>query len=181
MDKAIWISLVGLVGWFALKGLGLGLWTWQTSISVGVLWHFTAMTALSLLNAKKELEHKTVLFLNRWKDGARSTARHTLIISCGMAFWYYGVAPGALEKHKFNQIQSVESALGTEDTFSDLQAQHPELLGRTRLEVLEMQINNIEVFYSPVFFIGLSLLLWLVVGFLTVALIDFIWQRIWRN
>lgn len=181
MAKSIWISLAGLLGWFALKGIGLGFWSWQLSISIGVLWHFTVMTVLSIFSAKQGLEKNIQSFFERWKNGAKNTARHTLLITFGMAMWYYGIATGALEKQKLSQIETVRKTLGTSTSYSELQAQHPELMGRTRDDVMKIQMNNIKVFYSPVFFIGLSLLLWLMAGFITVGLMDVIWQQIWSS
>jgi hypothetical protein len=181
MAKSIWLSLAGLLGWFALKGIGLGFWSWQLSISIGVLCHFSVMTALSVLSAHQGLEKNIQSFLERCKNGVKNTARHTLLITCGMAMWYYGIAPGALEKQKLSQIETVRKTLGTSTSYTELQAQHPELMGRTRDDVMKIQMNNIKVFYSPVFFIGLSLLLWLMAGIIIVVLMDVIWQRIWSS
>ena len=181
MDKSLVISLLGLLGWFVLKVLGLGTWTWETSISAGVLWHFTAMTTLSVVGARENWKQQGEHFLERWKNSGRKTARHALIISIGMGLWYYIIAPGALETQKRLQIEKVHQALGNPETYAELQALQPELEHRTRDEVLATQMNNLNVFYSPQFFIGLSLLLWLFVGLISAALMDLIWQRIWSR
>ena len=181
MDKSLILSLCGLLGWFVLKVLGLGTWTWETSISFGVLWHFTVMTALSIQGAHAGRLESSEHFLERWKIIGRQTSRHALFISIGMGLWYYAISPGALETQKRSQIEQVQQALGTPESYANLQALQPELDGRTRDEILSTQLNNLDVFYSPQFFIGLSLLLWLFVGLFIAALMDFIWQRVWSQ
>jgi hypothetical protein len=78
MAKSIWLSLAGLLGWFALKGIGLGFWSWQLSISIGVLCHFSVMTALSVLSAHQGLER---IFNPFWNDG-RMGSKIRLVIHC---------------------------------------------------------------------------------------------------
>ena len=98
-----------------------------------------------------------------------------------MGLWYYVIAPGALENQKRSQIEQVQQALGDQNSFEVLQVAQPELSHLSREDVLKTQMNNLDVFYSPVFFIGLSLLMWLFVGLFSAALMDLIWQRIWSH
>ncbi len=179
MDKFLLVSFGGLLGWFALKLLGLGTWTWQMSISIGVLWHFTTILVLAIICARESLKLTDSHFLERWKNSAQKTSKHALLLTLSMGVWYYVVAPGALEKQKQSQVDQVRQALGNDVAYAALQDEQPELENRSREDILETQMKNLEVFYSPLFFIGLSLLLWLFVGLASAAMMDLIWQRIW--
>lgn len=181
MGKSSAISLIGLAGWFALKLYGLGTLPWESSITMGVLWHFTTFIALAVFGARAGFQSQEEHFLDRWKSSAQGTARHALLVSVAMGLWYYIIAPGALENQKRSQIEQVQQALGNSSSFESLQAAQPELSHLSREDVLKTQMNNLDVFYSPVFFIGLSLLMWLFVSLFSAALMDLIWQRIWSH
>jgi hypothetical protein len=66
-----------------------------------------------------------------------------------------------------------------DDSFAQLVASSPQLLDADRSEIVERQHANIEVFFSPVFYIGMATLAWSFIGLIVSAIFAFIWPKIW--
>ena len=175
------ISFLGLIGWFAIKFMALGIWSWETSTSAGFFWHLLVVTALAAFSAKINTPSRLMGFLGRWKSAARATVGYTILATVAMGAWYFVIAKGGLEARRQEQIDNVYAALGTNEAFQKLVATQPELEGLSRESILETQLNNLEVFYSPLLYLGLAMLAWMCISMLLSAVVDLIWQVIWRT
>ncbi|MGY8942292.1 MAG: hypothetical protein ACKVJH_09700 [Flavobacteriales bacterium] len=181
MGRIRLISFFGLIGWFAIKFMVLGLWSWETSTSAGFFWHLLVVTVLAAFSAQINTQSMLMGFFDRWKAAARATVGYAILATAAMGAWYFVIAKGGLEARKQEQIDNVYTALGTNEAFQKLVATQPELEGLSRESILETQLNNLDVFYSPLLYLGLAMLAWMCISMLLSAVVDVLWQAIWRT
>ena len=181
MGRIRLISFFGLIGWFAIKFMVLGIWSWETSTSAGFFWHLLVVTVLAAFSAQINTQSMLMGCFDRWKAAARATVGYAILATAAMGAWYFVIANGGLEARKQEQIDNVYAALGTNEAFQNLVATQPELEGLSRESILETQLNNLDVFYSPLLYLGLAMLAWMCISMLLSAVVDVLWQAIWRT
>lgn len=180
MAKTGIISLLGIGAWLVYKWFALGLLTWEQSTQGGVFWNLLMIVILAVIGTHTSgKERPRPPFIERWKRTARGTMTYVISSILAMGTWYFGIAKGAMEARKFEQVQAIYNALGTDAAFERLVLTQPALAELNRITVLETQLANLDIFYAPVFYLGIALLAWSFVALGLTAFIGFIWNRIW--
>ena len=178
MAKIRLLFAAGIAGWFALKLYGLGTWTWEQSNQAGILWNLACVTSVAaLLGFVHRHEH---MFLHRWKSMAKTTVLYSFLLSCSMGLWYYGLVPETIEQRKKEQLELLEVFVNDSEALADVQSANATLGQQSADEIYAQQAENLEVFFSPVFFIGTVLMVWIFSAAVLAAIFAAVMPRIWN-
>jgi len=100
-----------------------------------------------------------------------------LILTLGL--WYYGVVPDAIEQRKEQQLELLGSMTNDPVAFAQFIASNPALADRTSEEVYTQQAENLNVFFSPVFYLGTVAMAWVFASLIITAIFTWVWERVW--
>ena len=178
MDRSWTVLLIALISWIALKFLGLGSWTWETSNQYGIFLNLGWLTVISAMESYHALQRETN-FLDRWKSSARKALRYSLLLIPTLGIWYYAIVPESIEQRKNQQLQLLESMTSDPVLFAQFLASNPALADRTPQEVYNQQAENIQVFFSPIFYLGTVAMAWVFGALIVTAIFTWIWGRVW--
>ncbi|MBO74821.1 MAG: hypothetical protein CMD33_06085 [Flavobacteriales bacterium] len=167
----------GIVAWFAIKLYGLGTWTWEQSNQAGIFWNLACVTGVAALAALAH-RNKTV-FIERWKSVAKTTVLYSVLLTCSMGIWYYGMVPETLNQRKEEQLNLLKEFVNDPTELAELQNTNAALDPQSIDVIYAQQAANIEVFFSPLFFLGTVLLIWIFVAVILSAVFAAIMPRIW--
>lgn len=181
MDKLRLLFIAGPATWFGLKYFALGTWTWENSTKFGILLNLGFITLIAALAAHEAHGEKTGDFIERWKHASRKTLSYALVLPFLLGAWYYGLASDALDNRVALKKEQATEQIMNNESFEQLVASSPQLLDADRSEIVERQHANIEVFFSPVFYIGMATLAWSFIGLIVSAIFAFIWPKIWSS
>ena len=165
MDKLRLLFIAGPATWFGLK--------------FGILLNLGFITLIAALAAHQAHGEKTGDFIERWKHASRKTLSYALVLPFLLGAWYYGTASDALDNRVALKKEQATEQIMNDDSFAQLVASSSQLLDADRSEIVERQHANIEVFFSPVFYIGMATLAWSFIGLIVSAIFAFIWPKIW--
>ena len=178
MAKIRQIFAVGIAGWFVLKLHGLGTWTWEQSNQAGILWNLAFVTSVAALMG---YIHRNVdVFLVRWKNVAKTTVLYGLVLSCSMGIWYYALVPKTINQRKKEQLELLEEFINDHNALGAIQDSNAALGQQSAEEILAQQAANLEVFFSPLFFIGTVLMVWIFTAAVLSAIFAAVMPRIWN-
>lgn len=179
MAKIRLLFAAGIAGWFALKLYGLGTWTWEQSNQAGILWNLACVTSFAALLG---YIHRDVdVFLVRWKNAAKTTVLYGFLLSCSMGLWYYALVPETIEQRKTEQLELLEAFVNDSEALADVQSTNATLGQQSADEIYAQQAENLEVFFSPVFFIGTVLMVWIFTAAVLAAIFAAVMPRIWNT
>jgi hypothetical protein len=179
MDKLRLLFFAGPAAWFGLKYYALGTLTWENSTKFGILLNFGFLTLVAAISTHRAYRLQAEDFIERWKQAARKTLSYALILPVVLGAWYYGIASDALESRIILKKEQATDQIMDDESFAQLAASSPQLLDADRTEIAERQHANIEVFFSPIFYIGMATLAWSFVGLILSAIFALIWPKIW--
>ena len=178
MDKSWLLLLVALASWITLKIIGLGTWTWEASNQYGILLNLGWLTVISAMEAYNAIDQDSS-FITRWKISARKALRYAVFLILTLGFWYYGVVPDAIEQRKEQQLELLGSMTNDPVAFAQFIASNPALADRTSEEVYTQQAENLNVFFSPVFYLGTVAMAWVFASLIITAIFTWVWARVW--
>ena len=178
MAKIRVLFATGIAAWFALKLYGLGTWTWEQSNQAGIFWNLACVTSIAALLSY--IHRAEEAFLVRWKHVAKTTVLYSFLLSCSMGIWYYGLVPETIEQRKTEQLDLLESFVNDSEALSDVQRTNTTLGRQSADEIFAQQAANLEVFFSPVFFIGTVLMVWIFTGAALAAIFAAVMPKIWN-
>jgi hypothetical protein len=178
MDKIRVLFAVGIAAWFALKLYGLGTWTWEQSNQAGILWNLACVTSVAALLGYVHREQND--FLVRWKNVAKTTVLYSFLLSCSMGIWYYGLVPETIEQRKTEQLELLEQFVNNPAALEDVQRTNTTLGRQSADDIYAQQAANLEVFFSPVFFIGTVLMVWIFTAAALAAIFTAVMPKIWN-
>ncbi len=181
MDKLRLLYVGGPLAWLAMKYYALGTWTWEDSTQYGILLNLAFLTSVAALGTHHAYQQHGLDFLERWKFASRKTLSFALLLPLGLGIWYYGIASDALEARKAIKMQQVEAQILNDASFEELVTDNPLLLESDRVSIVQRQQSNIEVFFSPVFYLGMAAMAWSFTGLFIAAIFAFIWPKIWAT
>ena len=181
MDKLRLFYVGGPLAWLALKYYALGTWTWEDSTQYGILLNLALLTSVAAFGTHEAYQRYGTDFLERWKHASRKTLSFALLLPLGLGLWYYGIASDALEARKTQKMQQVEAQILNDENFETLARENPVLLESDRASIVQRQQSNIEVFFSPVFYLGMAAMAWSFTGLFIAAIFAFIWPKIWAT
>ena len=179
MGRLRLLFLIGPIAWFTLKYLALGSWTWEASTKGGILLNLGVLTIVAAVGTHQAYVDHSQDFLSRWKGAARKTLQYALILPVSLGIWYYGIASDALQSRKQLQKDQVEMQILDDENFEKITAGNPQLLLENRQEIVDRQHANIEIFFSPIFYIGMATMAWSFAGLIVAAIFALIWPKIW--
>ena len=180
MGKQYAIITIGIVCWLVTKAAGLGTWSWEVSNQIGALVNLGFMTAIAAQSAYYSHQDGPKHFLDRWKESAKPAVFYAFALTAVMGIWYYLLAPGAIEQRKAHQIELVTAVFEDPTAFGDLVDEHPELQGKENSQLLSTQIENIQLFFSPVFYLGIAMMTWIFTGLALAVCFTVLMPRIWK-
>ena len=178
MAKIRLLFTAGITGWFALKLYGLGTWTWEQSNQAGILWNLACVTSVAALMSY--IHRNADVFLDRWKNVAKTTVLYSFLLSCSMGLWYYGRVPETIEQRKTEQLELLEAFVNDPEALADVQSTNATLGQQSADEIYAQQAENLEVFFSPVFFIGTVLMVWIFTAAAPAAIFTAVIPKIWN-
>lgn len=179
MDKLRLLFFAGPAAWFGLKYYALGTWTWENSTKFGILLNLGVLTVVSAVATHRAYRLHPGDFLERWKRAARKTLSYALVLPFALGAWYYGIASDALNNRVELKKEQATEQIMDDEIFAQLAASSPQLLDADRKEIKERQHANIDLLFSPVFFVGMATLAWSFVGLALSAIFALIWPKIW--
>ena len=168
----------GIAAWFAIKLYGLGTWTWEQSNQAGILWNLACVTSVAALMGY--IHRNEDVFLVRWKNVAKTTVLYGLVLSCSMGIWYYGLVPETIEQRKTEQLEVARGIRQRPQRTRRVQDSNAALGHQSAEEIFTQQAANLEVFFSPLFFIGTVLMVWIFTAAVLSAIFAAVMPRIWN-
>ena len=178
MAKIRLLFATGIAAWFAIKLYGLGMWTWEQSNQAGILWNLACVTSVAALMGY--IHRNEDVFLVRWKNVAKTTVLYSFLLSCSMGLWYYGLVPETIEQRKTEQLKLLEAFVNDSDALADVQSTNTTLGQQSADEIYAQQAENLEVFFSPIFFIGTVLMVWIFSAAVLAAIFAAVMPKIWN-
>ncbi len=179
MAKIRLAFVAGLAGWLLVKLYGLGSWTWEQSNQVGLFINLAFVTGIA---AYAGYAHRKIEgFFSRWKPAARTTLLYSLILSIVMGSWYYAIVPETIELRKQEQLEMLQAFVEDAEQLQTMKDTNPAMAAMSPDEIFTQQAANIEVFFSPVFFMGTVLMVWIFSGALLSAVFSWLMPRIWNQ
>lgn len=178
MAKIRVLFATGIAAWFAIKLYGLGTWTWEQSNQAGIFWNLACVTGIAALMAYMHRDERA--FLHRWKSTAKTTVLYGFLLSCSMGIWYYAVVPETLNQRKEEQLQLLRDFVNNPEALGAVQGTNATLGQQSAEEIYAQQAANLEVFFSPLFFIGTVLMVWIFSAAALSAIFAAIMPRIWN-
>lgn len=179
MDKTRLAFVLGLATWVLAKLYGLGSWTWEQSNQVGILLNLAWLTGLAGYAAYC---HRSLpAFIVRWKSTAKSVVLYSLLLTCTMGVWYYAVVPETIQQRKQEQLALLEEFVNDPSELAVFQGANSALKTQSPEQILEQQAANLELFFSPMFFLGTVLMVWIFSAALISALTAAAIPRIWND
>ena len=179
MDKLRLLFFAGPLTWLALKYYALGTWTWENSTKFGILLNLAFVTIVAAYATHLAYKSHGHDFLERWKQVSRKTLTYALIMPAILGLWYYFLAADALASRQTLKKNQATEQIMDETAFAEMVATNPQLLDTDRNEIIKRQHANIDVFFSPVFYIGMATLAWSFVGLILSAIFALILPKIW--
>ena len=179
MAKVRVLFATGIAAWYALKLYGLGTWTWEQSNQAGILWNLACVTSIAALLGY--IHRDEAVFLMRWKNVAKTTVLYSFLLSCSMGIWYYGIVPETIEQRKTEQLELLEAFVSDPEALADVQSTNTTLGRQSADEIYAQQEANLEVFFSPVFFIGTVLMVWIFTAAALAATFAAVLPKIWNE
>ena len=179
MGKIRIAFVAGLVSWLLLKLYGLGTWTWDQSDQAGMFLNLAFVTGIAAYAAY--CHRNAEGFFHRWKPIARVTLLYSLSLCLVMGLWYYVLVPETIELRKQEQLDMLRAFVDDADQLQAMKDGNPALSAMSANEIFEQQAANIEVFFSPIFFLGTVLMVWIFSGALLSALFTALMPRIWNR
>lgn len=180
MDKPFAILTIGILCWIAAKVYGLGTWSWEVSNQVGSLINLGFMTAIAARAAYTSFQNGTKHFLDHWKEAAKPSVFFAFLLTAVMGSWYYVAAPGTIAQRKAQQIEVISDFFNDPQSFEAFVAEHPEFKGKDPNQMLSTQIENIDIYFSPLFYLGIAMMTWIFTGMLLAACFTLLIPRIWK-
>lgn len=179
MAKVRLVFALGLVSWVLAKLYGLGSWTWEQSNQAGILLNLAWVTGLSGYAAyhHRALPH----FIERWKTTAKSAVLYSLLLTAIMGLWYYVLVPETIELRMREQLTLLEEFVNNPVELAAVQQANSALNAQSPQEILAQQKANLELFFSPLFFLGTVLMVWIFAAALISALSAAAIPRIWNE
>ena len=178
MAKIRLLFAAGIAGWLVLKLYGLGIWTWEQSNQVGILWNLAFVTAVAALMGY--IHRNVEVFLVRWKNVAKTTVLYGLVLSCSMGIWHYALVPETINQRKKEQLELLEEFVNDTNALGAVQDSNATLGQQSAEEIFTQQAANLEVFFSPHFFIGTVLMVWICTAAVLSAIFAAVMPRIWN-
>ena len=182
MDKIRLFFVFGIAAWFTVKLYGLGTWSWEQSNQAGIFLNLACVIGITTLAAYQRKNE--VNFILRWKNVSKTAVMYSFFLSCSMGVWYYGIVPETIEQRKKQQLQMLQDFINDPAELSAVQRMNPAMGEQSRDAIYAKQAANIEVFFSPLFFIGTVLISWIftaaVLSAIFAALIPRIWNGKWE-
>ena len=181
MGRLRLLFVIGPIAWFTLKYLALGSWTWEASTKWGILLNLGFLTVVAAVATHQAYVDHAQDFLSRWKGASRKTLQYALILPVSLGAWYYGIAADALQSRMRMQKDQVAIQILDDVHFEKITDENPQLLLENRQEIVDRQHANIEVFFSPIFYIGMATMAWSFAGLMVSAIFALIWPKIWAS
>lgn len=179
MAKLRLVFALGLASWMLAKLYGLGSWTWEQSNQVGILLNLAWITGLSGYAA---YHHRALTdFIERWKTTAKSAVFYSLLLTFVMGLWYYVLVPETMELRMQEQLALLEEFVNDPVELAAVQQANSALSAQSPQEILAQQKANLELFFSPLFFLGTVLMVWIFTAALISALSAAAIPRIWND
>ena len=170
---------LGLSFWFMSKLYGLGTWTWEQSNQVGIFLNLAWLTGIAGYAAY--LHRGMPSFINRWKLTAKSAVLYSLLLTCTMGLWYYAFVPETIELRKQEQLTLLEQFVNDPTELAAVRDANSALRALSPEQILEQQTANLELFFSPLFFLGTVLMVWIFSAAIISALFAAAIPRIWNE
>ena len=170
---------LGVLSWVLVKLYGLGTWTWEQSNQAGILLNLAWFTGLSGYAAF--LNRKMPSFVTRWKTTSKAALLYSLFLTCTMGMWYYVLVPESIQQRKLEQLTILENFVNNPTELAAVQEANSALSAQSAGQILEQQAANLELFFSPLFFLGTVLMVWIFTGVLISVVMAAIIPRIWNR
>jgi hypothetical protein len=97
-----------------------------------------------------------------------------------MGIWYYGLVPETIEQRKTEQLELLEQFVNNPAALEDVQRTNTTLGRQSADDIYAQQAANLEVFFSPVFFIGTVLMVWIFTAAALAAIFTAVMPKIWN-
>ncbi len=179
MAKIRLVFATGIALWFAIKLYGLGTWTWEQSNQAGIFLNLACVIGIAALLG---YEHKDKSpFLERWKEIAKAAVLYSVLLSSSMGIWYYIFVPETINQRKAAQLELLEAFVNDSNALNAMYGTNAGLASQSADEIYAQQVATIEVFFSPLFFIGTVLLVWIFAAAVISALFAAAMPRIWNG
>jgi CHASE3 domain sensor protein len=98
-----------------------------------------------------------------------------------MGSWYYAIVPETIELRKQEQLEMLQAFVEDAEQLQTMKDTNPTMAAMSPDEIFTQQAANIEVFFSPVFFMGTVLMVWIFSGALLSAVFSWLMPRIWNQ
>lgn len=168
----------GIAAWFAIKLFGLGTWTWEQSNQAGIFWNLACVTGIAALLSYVHRSEST--FIQRWKNVAKTTVLYGLVLSCSIGIWYYALVPETISQRKKEQLELLQEFVNDPNALGAVQDSNVALGHQSAEEIFAQQAANLEIFFSPLFFIGTVLMVWIFTAAVLSAIFAAVMPRIWN-
>ena len=179
MGKIRFAFAFGIAAWLVIKIYGLGTWTWEQSNQVGLFVNLAFVTGIAAYAAYTH--RKIEGFFQRWKPAARTTLFYSLSLSIVMGMWYYALVPETIALRKQEQLDMLQAFVQDADQLQAMKETNPAMAAMTSDEIYTQQAANIDVFFSPVFFMGTVLMVWIFSAAGLSAVFTQLMPRIWNG
>ena len=97
-----------------------------------------------------------------------------------MGIWYYALVPETINQRKKEQLELLEEFVNDPNALGAVQDSNAALGQQSSEEIFTQQAANLEVFFSPLFFIGTVLMVWIFTAAVLSAIFAAVMPRIWN-
>ena len=174
-------GIISALTWIIIKTAYHLIWPGAVSLTPMILSNmFFLMCAVSigLYLHKKQEGFSQGNALSDIKAGLTAGMPYAVIVAIFIYFYYSSINPQFVENIKEPMITQLNRELSTEESVLKLKRQNPELETKSRDEIYQMGLDNINFKASPKFTSVLSLLGMILMGTLYTIFITVVYRKI---